>query len=357
MRKSALFGLPFAAAFLAAVAADDGGSPLPKEPSNLDFESPLEEGWTTKFEGKAEFDATLRKSGARSLRISGPATRIPVERALSQGFDALPFRGKRVQVSAWIRSGDSRIGVFVSSNGIQDADSKGRLPDPKAEEEGWKRVAARIDVPYDADEVSIGARIYLAADKPVWIDDVRFEVCPEGTPLFDPTLLRADFANLDFERAGEGDLPGDWTWEVGEVGDPMDDDYEASDYRFVRDSGSRVSGQSCALIEYVGGAAGGCWVRQVAGAARWRGKKIRFSVYLRWDGLAKIPPEGPFLEVRSQLESLGTAELEWGKSEFSAWRRAEFVLPVPEEAETILLGFHLERGKMWVDAAEVRAVE
>lgn len=362
MRKSALFGHPVAAALLAALAAapsaaDDGGSPLPKEPSNLDFEAPLEEGWTAKFEGKAEFDGAVRRSGARSLRISGPATRIPVERALSQGFDATPLRGKRVEVSAWVRAGESRIGVFVSSNGITDADSKGRLPDPKAEGEGWKLVAARIDVPYDADEVTIGARIYLEAEKPVWIDDVRFEVCPEGTPLFDPSLLRADFANLDFERAGDGDLPDEWTWEVGEVGDPMDDDYEASEYRFVRDSGSHVSGKACARIEHAGGAAGGCWARQVAGAARWRGKTIRFSVYVRWEGIDELPEDGLYLEARSFSDLLGTAKLEWGESGFPAWRRADLVLPIPEEAETIIFGFHLERGKLWVDAAEVRAVE
>ncbi|MSR46665.1 MAG: hypothetical protein EXS13_06330 [Planctomycetes bacterium] len=298
----------------------DDETPLSKQPRNLDFESPLSDGgWTTGFDGKAEFDESTRHAGARAMRISGPATRIPAERALTQEFDAGDWRGKRVQVTGWARWDRSRIGVFVNADGVMDYDSDAkRLPAAVAGEattaplDGWKRLAARVDVPYDAESIVIGARVYLEAEAPVWIDDLRFEVCPDQTSLFDPKRLRANFTNLDFEwPTAEGERPAEWLMTVAEVGDPFDDDYENSVYEFVRDTGSHVTGSACARLAHTGGPAGGVWIRQKAGAAPWRGKTVRFAVFLRADG-ASVPPEGPFLTVHSEDSDRVEGELRVG---------------------------------------------
>jgi len=345
--------------------ADDGEPPLPQEPQNLDFESPLEEGgWTTAFEGRAESDDSLRHAGARSLRLSGPATKVSAERALAQRFDATGLRGKRVQVTGFVRFDRSRIGLWISSGDVKDVDGQGtRLPaDPApgadAGANGWKRLAVRIDIPLDAETAWIGARVYFEEGAPVWIDDLRMEVCPEGTPLFDPKLRLARFENLDFERAGADGAPSGWMLSAGEVGDPMDDDFEASEYRFTQDRGSRVSGECSARLELASGPAAGCFVRQVAGAGFWRGKKVRYSVFLRWDDRTDVPrTDGPTLAIRTASGEEVRGALEWGRSLHSAWRLGELVVEIPGDAETIEIGFQLERGTLWLDAAKFEAVE
>lgn len=341
--------------------AEGDETPLPKEPANLDFEAPLEgSGWATKFDGKAEFDESLHHAGGRSLRLSGPATRLPVEKALTQPFDATGVRGRRVEVSGWVRYDKSRIGLWVSAGAVSDCDREGkRQPAASEEPQGWKRLVARIEVPYDAEAVTIGARIYLEEGAPVWIDDLAFRVCDDATPLFGPTLIRANFANLDFERpAAEGESPPEWRYEATSEGDPLDDydDTKPSVYEFVRDEGSPASGSACGRLAHLEGPRSSATVWQSIGAAPWRGKKVRFSVYLRWEKV-DLPQEGPFLEVNSWTVRLGAAELEWGESDLPGWRRAEFTIDIPAEAEKIIIGFRISLGTLWMDRAEFRAVE
>ncbi len=331
---------------------DDTAPALPAAARNLDFEDPLGDGgWRVAFDGKAEPDTAVRHAGARSLRLSGAATRLPVERALVQAFDATQWRGRRVQLTGWVRMAKSRIGVWILAGGVQDVDREGkRMP---AESEGWKRLAVRIDVPFDADSILIGARIYLEEGDPVWIDDLKLEACPEGVPLFDATLLHATLQNLDFELdpAGAATLP-EWTFDVGEVGDPFDDDYEASVYTLKRDTEVHASGAASARLEKGKGAAGGAWVRQSIGAGPWRGRTVRFTARLRRGEQCKVPPDGPFVEVQCESSPLGEGELSWDEEKIQGWERATVTVAVPRDAQRITVGFRLERGTLWIDSAE-----
>jgi AraC family transcriptional regulator len=93
-----------------------------------------------------------------------------------QTMDAKPWLGKRVRMSAWIKSGD----IFWASVWMRvDAESiplrfdnmEGRGLEREA---NWHRVDVVLDVPFEAKTIAFGALLHGKSQ--IWVDDFEFHV-------------------------------------------------------------------------------------------------------------------------------------------------------------------------------------
>lgn len=109
---------------------------------------------------------------------------------LMQQFDAAPFRGKRVVLSAWMRvradnpqaGGQGQMWMRVDREGGKQGffDNSSDRPARNAKWEQFKIIA---DVDVDAVGVAIG---FLATGATVWVDDVGFEVVGDAKSAAEP---------------------------------------------------------------------------------------------------------------------------------------------------------------------------
>jgi len=175
-------------------------------------------------------DRELRTTGQSSIAIS--SARSEGWGTLYQFADAVPMRGKRIELTADIRSRDvaRNAGLYVRidaadgtalaldnmwygyGDGGQDGGIRNRSLSGDNE---WTTTTIVIDVPADAHALSYG--LYLDGPGKAWLDDAHFEVVSNDTPITGfvqtPSMLEpmARFrlgkappapTNLDFEPGG-----------------------------------------------------------------------------------------------------------------------------------------------------------
>ena len=123
-----------------------------------------------------------------------------------QMFDATEYRGKRLRLSAYVRS--ENVENWAALWMRVDRDRKPVAFDnmqnrPIKETQGWTEHAIVLDVDDKATAVAFG--ILLAGKGAVWIDDVTFETVGEEVPVTDRLSGPGDSPrNLDFESGPQG---------------------------------------------------------------------------------------------------------------------------------------------------------
>jgi hypothetical protein len=122
-----------------------------------------------------------------------------------QMFDASEYRGKRLRVSAYIKSESIQkwAGMWmridrdqkpVAFDNMQDRAIKGTQP--------WNRYEIVLDVDPKATQIAFG--ILLEGKGGAWIDDVAFDVVSEQVPITDMEKKKQSSPrNLDFESEPE----------------------------------------------------------------------------------------------------------------------------------------------------------
>lgn len=159
----------------------------------------------------------------------------------------------------------------------------------------------------------------------------------------EPPTKPASASNLDFESGpAEAGFPSDW----GGGGDG---------YEITVDESVVHAGGASARIEAVASppddAAFGT-LTQCISAERWRGKRVRFSGWLRTQD---VDPAGaglwmrvdPYVGPRSLAFDNMSDRRVTGSTD---WNRYEIVLDVPEEAKAVVFGALLSgEGRLWVD--------
>jgi hypothetical protein len=139
-------------------------------------------------------------------------TRRGIDR-LWQVVDATPYRGKWLEVSVHVKTGDHDGGVFLQSAKATDADpprtvvGTPRIRPFRGSDTSWTETPVSGYIPPDADFVYYGVFYYGAP--PLWVDDVRVrQVGPQpdtelpATPYSawkDPGPVLPAPTNLDFE--------------------------------------------------------------------------------------------------------------------------------------------------------------
>ena len=123
-----------------------------------------------------------------------------------QMFDATEYRGKRLRLSAYVKS--ERVEKWAGLWMRVDRDKKPVALDnmqnrPIKDTQGWTQHAIVLDVDAKATAVAFG--ILLAGKGAVWIDDVTFEIVGEEVPVTGRQSTLTDSPrNLDFENKPEG---------------------------------------------------------------------------------------------------------------------------------------------------------
>ena len=156
-----------------------------------DYESGID--WTNSVTGAAAY---IR---SRRAQAQGSA-------AMFQTIDAEPYRGKRLRVSAMLKSSGvtDAAGIFVD---VLNDDGKWMFDDGKwtfdtirqltlRETKGWSRHAFVFDVPETGAEITIG--FALKGSGAVWADDFSVEVVDSSVPV--TATLPKGPANLGFEE-------------------------------------------------------------------------------------------------------------------------------------------------------------
>jgi erythromycin esterase len=142
----------------------------------------LTEGWTGPRKGATDFECGLeldaRHSGRRSAYIRATADRPSGQAALRQGFAADNYCGKRLRMSAYVRTRDveGSVGLWMRVNGRQQSglafDNMSTRPIQGTTD--WTKYEIVLDVPATAADIFFG--VIAAGRGQAWIDDIQFEV-------------------------------------------------------------------------------------------------------------------------------------------------------------------------------------
>ncbi|MBX7116603.1 MAG: hypothetical protein K1X64_19915 [Myxococcaceae bacterium] len=160
-------------------------------------------GWFVSGGGRADYvatkDTSVKKSGTSSARFTTQG-KTDKYGTLMQAFNPQRYAGKRVRLSAWVKTQGATGRVDLWSR-VQAANSPGdgpgiagsltRLP----ETSDWKRYEHVFDV--SADGVSLQYGVGLQGPGTLWLDNVKLEVVDKNTPLSDGSPTEP--VNLDFE--------------------------------------------------------------------------------------------------------------------------------------------------------------
>lgn len=170
------------------------------------FEKPAElPGWFMSGGGRAEYaavkDGQVKHGGRFSARLEPVKGDTSTYGTLMQSFGARRYIGKRLRLSAFIRTAGAHGRVDFWAR-VQAANSPGDGPGlgggshwlPTHSE--WTRYDLVFDVPAEAAAIQFG--VGLSGFGKVWIDDVSLVEVDRSTPLDDGTP--AVPVNLDFER-------------------------------------------------------------------------------------------------------------------------------------------------------------
>ncbi len=290
------------------------------------------EGWTLSGPAQQSYRLGLDRAVAHSGEASGRLEHAGGDREgagfAMQSIPADGYRGKRVRFSAFVRTqGVERwAGLFMKVERPDARDAFDNMQDrPLGGTHDWERYAVVLDVPDDARAIRLG----LLLDGPgrAWIDDAKLEI------------VGADVPATDLDRRPLGPVDADVELETPS-GDWMLTGVAKDDYRVERSSRQPHGGSSSLVLRSaVEKPRGYAAVEQAFRADAYRGKRIRFSVWLRGErienaaGLSVI-----VLGADAPPMSPGLASAGAGNEGDFGWERHSVVLDVPIEADSILLG-------------------
>lgn len=296
---------------------------------------------------RADLDLRTKRSGDASGRLTAIAPAPGGAGVLMQRVPADAYRGKRVRFSASVRTeGVVRwAGLWMKVDRPDARDPFDNMQDrPLGGTRDWERHAVVLDVPEDARAIELGLLQDGAGTS--WIDEASFEVVGDDVAVTEVSQRPIEARDLGFE-----DARPEATWRM--VGAARDD------FRFERTTESpHGGGASGTIVNVVEAPRGRAALEQTFHAAAWRGKRVRFSAWLRGDRLegsaglwittfgADAPPLSPGLTTAGN-----------GRDGSFDWERLSVVVDVPPEADTIALALWIEaRGKLWLDDATLEAV-
>ena len=148
-------------------------------------------------------DRTGAYRGKASAKLASAITAPTRYGLVGQVVYAAPYRGKRVRLSAYVRTDKVTkwAGLFMRVDS-PDRDPKHALANDAMERRPirgttrWTRHEIVLDVGADASQIALGASLTGAGV--VWVDDVRFEIVDKSVPTTDykpPDKPQ----NIDFE--------------------------------------------------------------------------------------------------------------------------------------------------------------
>lgn len=157
-------------------------------------------------------DRTVRRGGRVSAFVENKIENPAGHGALIQVLKSNRYRGKRVRLSAYLRTQkvDGRAGLFLRVEGTDrfrplSWDNMQNRPIRGSAE--WAQYSIVLDVPPESVRIIFG--FSLVGEGRLWADDFKFEVVDSTVATTDPTkewTLPEEPQNLAFEEAAPGQL-------------------------------------------------------------------------------------------------------------------------------------------------------
>lgn len=151
-------------------------------------------------------DRAVRHRGRASARLKSNGESPTGFGSLMQVSNADDYRGKRVRMSAWIKSEKvvSHSGLWMRVDG-SNGDASKPLASDTMQDRGivgtrdWQKYEIVLEVPTEAVDIAFGA--HLSGSGTLWIDDVHFEGVNDSVPVTraNPVAPPPRAKNLDFE--------------------------------------------------------------------------------------------------------------------------------------------------------------
>lgn len=156
------------------------------QPTNLDFEAGMR-GWSLTGTHPQEYQVGTDGVAAHSDHFSGYIRSHADETAgfgtLMQSFPADEYRGKRVRMSAYVRTEEVKgwVGLWMRVDGTDGTLALDNMQDrPIRNVTDWTRYEVVMDVRQDSVNISFG--ILVAGTGQAWVDDFVFEVVGQDVP-------------------------------------------------------------------------------------------------------------------------------------------------------------------------------
>lgn len=147
---------------------------------------------------EAGVDRGVAHSGNASafLRWRGPAGRDSTQASIGQTITAEPYRGKRVRLSAYLRTQDAEGGYLwfrvdgqhqghLAPLGYASTHDASPAASPTRGTTDWRRYELVLDVPSASEAIRYGAGLYGKGQ--IWMDDFRIDVVDRTVPSSDLT--------------------------------------------------------------------------------------------------------------------------------------------------------------------------
>ena len=146
-------------------------------------------------------DRQVTHGGRASARLALRAPTAAGFGSLMQVAAADRYRGKRVRLSAWVKS-DAMVrhaGLWLRIDAPDQEPTHALASDamgsrPIAGMRDWRRYEIVLDVAHAAADIAFGA--HLSGPGTIWVDDFQIEIVDASVPVTNWTAPR----NLDFER-------------------------------------------------------------------------------------------------------------------------------------------------------------
>jgi erythromycin esterase len=142
----------------------------------------LTEGWTGPRKGATDFecglDLDIKHSGSRSAYLKGTVDQPRGQSALRQAIAADNYRGKRLRMSAIVRTQDveGSVGLWMRVNSREQSGLAFDNMSTRAIKgtTDWTKYEVVLDVPAMAADIFFG--VIASGRGQTWVDDIQFEV-------------------------------------------------------------------------------------------------------------------------------------------------------------------------------------
>jgi len=270
------------------------------------------------------------------IASSGPSL-MPGMRGWS--IPAMSWRGKRVELSVYLRTQDVRestgvnVGVVGSQSKLLDSAANGP-PLRVAGTQDWTRMASVLDVPADAERIGFGIGLWGAGR--VWLDSFAIQTVGQDVPV-----------------------TSDERWNL--------QTQYPSKYRLVSDPSQPRGGHATARLESPGDGGGAAatsreWaklMRTDRAMENLRGKRVRIKAMMKCENLTG--GAGVFVSA-GQYDAQGKYSQKESKHDLPltgtiGWQAYATTLAVPPEADLLEYGVRLEgTGTVWTDDVAVEVI-
>lgn len=177
------------------------------------IEKRLPKGWCIHAPIDTEFEAFVdesdKHSGTRCATLRTVVEKPKPFGNLMQTMTAAPYVGKRLRMSAWVKSkleyGRSQLWVRIDGDWRSASSKPGCFDNmddrPIKGETDWSKYELVVQVPDTATDIAFG--LMLAGKGQVWLDDVSFEEVDQEVPLTGSYVKKSSRSgpiNLNFEE-------------------------------------------------------------------------------------------------------------------------------------------------------------